>query len=194
MPRCEKETTAVSADFIPDDETGDISLKDGQIVTVGGMIETKTLKVTRTNKMMAFLNLEDLYGSVEVVVFPNDYERNKAYLNEEEKILVRGRVSASEDQQAKVICEKITPLRQPARQLWLQFATKQDFLTNEQKIYDIIVNHDGNDEIIIFCKAEKAIKKLPRANNIRINDDVLEAFKAVFGESNVRITQSILKN
>ena len=190
----EKETTAVSADFIPDDETGDISLKDGQIVTVGGMIETKTLKVTRTNKMMAFLNLEDLYGSVEVVVFPNDYERNKAYLNEEEKILVRGRVSASEDQQAKVICEKITPLRQPARQLWLQFATKQDFLTNEQKIYDIIVNHDGNDEIIIFCKAEKAIKKLPRANNIRINDDVLEAFKAVFGESNVRITQSILKN
>ncbi len=190
----EKETTAVSADFIPDDETGDISLKDGQIVTVGGMIETKTLKVTRTNKMMAFLNLEDLYGSVEVVVFPNDYERNKAYLNEEEKILVRGRVSASEDQQAKVICEKITPLRQPARQLWIQFATKQDFLTNEQKIYDIIVNHDGNDEIIIFCKAEKAIKKLPRANNIRINDDVLEAFKAVFGESNVRITQSILKN
>ena len=190
----EKETTAVSADFIPDDETGDISLKDGQIVTVGGMIETKTLKVTRTNKMMAFLNLEDLYGSVEVVVFPNDYERNKAYLNEEEKILVRGRVSASEDQQAKVICEKITPLRQPARQLWLQFATKQDFLTNEQKIYDIIVNHDGNDEIIIFCKAEKAIKKLPRANNIRINDDVLEAFKAAFGESNVRITQSILKN
>ena len=163
-------------------------------MTVGGMIETKTLKVTRTNKMMAFLNLEDLYGSVEVVVFPNDYERNKAYLNEEEKILVRGRVSASEDQQAKVICEKITPLRQPARQLWLQFATKQDFLTNEQKIYDIIVNHDGNDEIIIFCKAEKAIKKLPRANNIRINDDVLEAFKAAFGESNVRITQSILKN
>lgn len=189
-----QQTTAVTTDFNVDEETNEIRLKDGQTVVVGGMIDSRTLKVTKNNKMMAFLSLEDLYGTVEVIVFPNDYEKNKHLLNEEEKIIVKGRVSASEDQQAKVICEKVTPLKQAAKELWIQFSSKQDFLTNEQKLYDIIVNHDGDDGIVVYCKAEKAIKKLPKANNIHINDEIVQNFKNAFGDSNIRITQSILKN
>ncbi len=183
-----QQTTAVTTDFNADEETGETRVKDGQTVVVGGMIEGRTLKVTKNNRMMAFLNLEDLYGTVEVIVFPNDYEKNKNFLGEDEKILVKGRVSASEDEKAKLICEKIMPLRQASRQLWIQFCEKQEFLRNEQKLYDIIVNHDGDDEIIVFCRKEKAIKKLPKANNIHINDEILESLKEAFGESNIRIT------
>lgn len=190
----QSQTTAVTTDFNTDEETGETRVKDGQVVTIGGMIDSKTVKVTKNNRMMAFLNVEDLYGTVEVIVFPNDYEKNKNLLSDDEKILVRGRVSASEEQQAKLVCEKVTLLKQAPRQLWIQFEEKQDFLRNEQKLYDIIVNHDGDDEIIVFCKAEKAIKKMPKSNNIHINDEIAEKFKAAFGESNIRITQSILKN
>lgn len=151
----QSQTTAVTTDFNTDEETGETRVKDGQVVTIGGMIDSKTVKVTKNNRMMAFLNVEDLYGTVEVIVFPNDYEKNKNLLSDDEKILVRGRVSASEEQQAKLVCEKVMPLKQAPRQLWIQFEEKQEFLRNEQKLYDIIVNHDGVMKLLSFVRQEK---------------------------------------
>ena len=102
-------------------------------------------------------------------------------------------MSVSEGQPAKLICEKINPLHQTTKELWIQFPSKQDFLTNEQKLFEIIVNDDGDDEIVIYCRAEKAIKKLPKINNIRINDDILKRLGKNFGDENVKVVQSILK-
>ena len=79
----------------------------GQTVIVGGMITGKTVKTTKHDQLMAFITLEDLLGTVEVIVFPRDYEKYREYLNEDEKIYVRGRVSLSEDAKGKLICEKV---------------------------------------------------------------------------------------
>ena len=73
---------------------------------VGGMITDKTIKYTKNNKTMAFLTLEDLLGTVEVIVFPRDYERYHTYLNVDEKIFVSGHANVEEDKNGKIICEK----------------------------------------------------------------------------------------
>lgn len=74
----EKNITAVSSDFIQDEETGMARVRDQAIVTVAGMIAAKTVKTTKTNQMMAFLTLEDLRGTLEVIVFPKDYEKYRS--------------------------------------------------------------------------------------------------------------------
>ena len=185
--------TAKTTDFTAEEDTGETILKDGQVVTIGGMITTKTLKVTRNNKMMAFITVEDLVGTVEVIVFPNDFEKQKLLIEEEAKVLIRGRVSMSDDQPTKLICEKITPMHPNQKDVWIQFPDKADYLQNEQNLFDIIMDNDGNDRIVIYCKKEKAIKRLPEINNIRLNDDILRRLSSAFGEENVKVVQPVLK-
>ncbi|MCF0135345.1 MAG: DNA polymerase III subunit alpha [Lachnospiraceae bacterium] len=84
-------------------------LEDGREVIVGGLVAAKTIKSTKTNKLMAFLTIEDLYGTVEVLVFPNRYEEYKELMEEDRKIFVRGRVSAEEESDSKLICDVIAP-------------------------------------------------------------------------------------
>lgn len=83
---------------------------DGQKVIIGGMITDKTIKYTKNNKVMAFLTVEDLVGTVEVVVFPRDYEKSQQFLNEEGRVFIQGRVSAEDDRASKLILEKSVPL------------------------------------------------------------------------------------
>ncbi len=96
-----------TADFAIDEETGRAQVEDQTNVIIGGMIADKNIKYTRNDKVMAFLTVEDLVGSVEVVVFPKDYEKYSALLTEDAKIFVKGRVSLEEDKDGKVICEQI---------------------------------------------------------------------------------------
>ena len=90
----EKMISAKTSDFQPDDETGIPEVYDNQKVIVGGMITDKTIKYTKNNKVMAFLTVEDLVGTVEVVVFPRDYEKCQMFLNEDARLFIQGRVSA----------------------------------------------------------------------------------------------------
>ena len=92
----EKMISAKTSDFQPDDETGIPEVYDNQKVIVGGMITDKTIKYTKNNKVMAFLTVEDLVGTVEVVVFPRDYEKCQMFLNEDARLFIQGRVSAEE--------------------------------------------------------------------------------------------------
>ncbi|MCX4384161.1 MAG: OB-fold nucleic acid binding domain-containing protein, partial [Parabacteroides distasonis] len=80
-----------------DDEVGRTKVRDGVKETIGGMIAAKTIKYTKKNQVMAFLTIEDLMGTVEVIVFPRDYEKNREYLEEENKIFIRGRVSEEDE-------------------------------------------------------------------------------------------------
>ena len=185
--------TAKTTDFTVEEDAKETILKDGQVVTIGGMITAKTLKVTRNNKMMAFITVEDLVGTVEVIVFPNDFEKQKLLIEEDAKVLIRGRVSMSDDQPTKLICEKITPMHPNQKDIWIQFTDKTAYLQNEQNLFDIIMDNDGNDRIVIYCKKEKAIKRLPEINNIRLNDDIFRRLTSAFGEENVKVVQPVLK-
>lgn len=106
----EKTISAKTSDFQQDEETNLPKVMDGQKVIIGGMITDKTIKYTKNNKVMAFLTVEDLVGTVEVVVFPRDYEKSQQFLNEEGRVFIQGRVSAEDDRASKLILEKSVPL------------------------------------------------------------------------------------
>ena len=127
-----KSISATTADFQLDEETGHTKVHDGAKEIIGGMITEKTIKHTKTNQMMAFVTVEDLLGTVEVVVFPRDYEKNRNLLEVDRKVFIKGRVSEEDDKPSKLICEKVVPFNQIKRELWIQFPNKADYLKNEQ--------------------------------------------------------------
>ena len=99
--------TNTTNDFALDEETNTVTVQDQSTAIVGGMIADKTIKYTKNDKVMAFLNVEDLVGNVEVVVFPKDYEKYASLLVEDAKIFIKGRVSVEEEKDGKLICEQI---------------------------------------------------------------------------------------
>ena len=84
-----KNITAVTTDFLIEEESGEVKVRDNQQVVIGGMITERTIKYTKNNKTMAFLTVEDLFGTVEVIVFPRDYEKYHDRMNEDEKVFIR---------------------------------------------------------------------------------------------------------
>ncbi|MBS4918551.1 MAG: DNA polymerase III subunit alpha [Lachnospiraceae bacterium] len=189
-----KSISATTADFQLDEETGHTKVHDGAKEIIGGMITEKTIKHTKTNQMMAFITIEDLLGTVEVVVFPRDYEKNRDYLEADSKVFVRGRVSEEDDKPSKLICEKIIPFEQTKKELWIQFPDKETFLDQEQIVYGYLADSDGNDEVMIYCAKERAVKKLPKNRNIGINEQILSRLMNHFGEKRVKVVEKPIEN
>lgn len=189
-----KSISATTADFQLDEETGHTKVHDGAKEIIGGMITEKTIKHTKTNQMMAFITVEDLLGTVEVVVFPRDYEKNRDYLEVDSKVFVRGRVSEEDDKPSKLICEKIIPFEQTKKELWLQFPDKETFLDQEQIVYGYLADSDGNDEVVIYCAKERVVKRLPKNRNIGINEQILSRLMNHFGEKRVKVVEKPIEN
>ena len=189
-----KSISATTADFQLDEETGHTKVHDGAKEIIGGMITEKTIKHTKTNQMMAFITVEDLLGTVEVVVFPRDYEKNRDYLEVDSKVFVRGRVSEEDDKPSKMICEKIIPFERTKKELWIQFPDKATFLDEEQIVYGYLADSDGDDEVIIYCAKEHAVKKLPKNRNIGINEQILSRLMNHFGEKRVKVVEKPIEN
>ena len=189
-----KSISATTADFQLDEETGHTKVHDGAKEIIGGMITEKTIKHTKTNQMMAFITVEDLLGTVEVVVFPRDYEKNRDYLEVDSKVFVRGRVSEEDDKPSKMICEKIIPFERTKKELWIQFPDKATFLDEEQIVYGYLADSDGDDEVMIYCARERAVKKLPKNRNIGINEQILSRLMNHFGEKRVKVVEKPIEN
>ena len=189
-----KSISATTADFQLDEETGHTKVHDGAKEIIGGMITEKTIKHTKTNQMMAFITVEDLLGTVEVVVFPRDYEKNRDYLEVDSKVFVRGRVSEEDDKPSKMICEKIIPFERTKKELWIQFPDKATFLDEEQIVYGYLADSDGDDEVMIYCAKERAVKKLPKNRNIGINEQILSRLMNHFGEKRVKVVEKRIEN
>lgn len=194
LGKMKKNVTANAADFVREEESGTIRVTDNMHVVVGGMIAAKTVKYTRNNQAMAFLTVEDLTGSVEIIVFPKDYERYNRFLNDEEKIFVVGHATVEEEQDGKVICERIVPFDDTRKELWLQFPTKSDFAEKEQQVYDILRDSDGNDEVVIYISDVKAFKRLPRNLAVGINSVLLARLTEFLGEKNVKVVEKGIEN
>ncbi len=190
-----KNVSAVTTDFMLDEETNAVKVKDNQTVIVGGMITEKTIKYTKNNKTMAFLTVEDLFGTVEVIVFPRDYEKYHALMNEDEKVFIRGRANVEEDKNGKLICESIYSFDDTRRELWIQFATKEEFAGKEHALYQMLHDSDGKDAVVIYISAIKAMKRLPGNYNIQINDEIVNNLTKFLGENNIKVVEkSIEKN
>ena len=188
-----KNISAVTADFMLDEETNAVKIKDNQSVVIGGIITEKTIKYTKQNKAMAFITVEDLFGTVEVIIFPRDYEKYSRYLNEDEKVFVAGHANVEEDKNGKLICEKIYSFDDTKRELWLQFATKEAFEEKEKELYSLLYGSDGNDEIVIYIASPRAMKRLGQNHNIHINPELVGNLTEFLGEKNVKIVEKSIE-
>ncbi len=185
MAKWKKHITNVSTDFVADDEDGDMKVHDGEKVCVGGMINAISIKSTKTNKMMAFFNIEDTHGTVEIIVFPKDYEKYRTLIVQDEKVFVRGRVSVNENEGGKVICESITTFDGMPSDLWLRLDNKDHYNQVSAQIDQACSDSDGNDRVIIYLKEEKQKKILPPSKNVRADGELTDKLKAIIGEENV---------
>lgn len=188
-----KNISAVTADFMLDEETNAVKIKDNQSVVIGGIITEKTIKYTKQNKAMAFITIEDLFGTVEVIIFPRDYEKYSRYLNEDEKVFVAGHANVEEDKNGKLICEKIYSFDDTKRELWLQFATKEAFEEKEKELYSLLYGSDGNDEIVIYIASPRAMKRLGQNHNVHINLELVGNLTEFLGEKNVKIVEKSIE-
>ena len=192
IERLKKNTNAVTTDFILDEETGTLKVSDGAKVCIGGMITDKVIKYTKNNKAMAFITLEDLVGTVEIIIFPKDYERYAKYLENDAKVFVEGRVTAEEDRNGKLICEKIISFDEVKRELWLQFPSKSDFEEKEGALYGKMMDADGSEHVVIYLAAEKQMKRLPENRNVAITKELLEELGNFLGKDNVKVVEKSL--
>ena len=138
---------------------------------------------------MAFVTLEDLVGSVEVVIFPRDFEKNQQYLNEESKVFIRGRVSEEDDAPSKLICESVIPFEQTKKELWLQYPDKETYLAQEKELFELLNSSEGQDVVIVYCRKEKAVKRLPAGRNVSVDVRLLSRMTNYLGESCVKVRE-----
>lgn len=188
-----KNITAVTTDFLPDEETGFPKVVDGAKVIVGGMITDKKIKYTKNNKTMAFLTLEDLLGTLEIVVFPRDYERNAALMQEDAKVFIQGRVSAEDDKASKLICEKMYAFEDMPRELWIQFPDKAAYEQEVTELYRILAASDGSDQVVLYIRAQKAMKRLPPSRGVKIGEELLGILNEKYGSENVKVVEKSIE-
>ena len=181
--------TNVTSDFALDEETGHSKVMDGNRAVIGGILTDKRVKYTKTNKTMAYLTVEDLVGTVEVVVFPKDYEKNLQYLNVDDRVFIRGRVSSEDDQSSKLICEKMFRFDEVPQELWIQFATISDYRAREKQLFDLLRNSDGKDYVVIYVRDGRSVRRLGDNWTVRADESLLGALSEAFGADNVRLTQ-----
>ena len=189
-----KNITATSADFIVDEETEEAVVKDGMKVVIGGLVAGKVVKTTRSNQLMAFITLEDLMGSVEVIVFPKNYEADRDVLTEDSKIFIKGRVSLGDEPVGKLVCEQVIPFSKVPRQLWLQFEDKEVYQAMEGEILGILKESEGPDSVVIYLKKERAKKILPANWKVEAAGELMETLICKLGEKNVKLVEKNLIN
>ena len=190
----DKMISAKTTDFQPDEEGGIPKVYDGQKVIIGGMITERTIKYTRNNKVMAFLTVEDLVGTVEVVVFPRDYEKWQTLITDDARVFIQGRVNAEDDRPSKLILEKVHSFEDIPREIWIQFKDKAEYSAAEAELQSFLQSASGTSAVVIYLKDVKAMKRLPAALRIRINEEILGELKKKYGESNVKVVERVLKN
>ena len=182
-------TTARTIDFLQDEE-GHVLVHDQSMATVGGIIARVTNKSARNGKPMAFLTLEDLYGTLEVIVFPADYAINRPLIVEGKKVLIKGKVTVDSDADGKLIAERIIDLDETGKELWIQFANRAEYEKHARYINSLNTVDElrGQTPLKLYLKEEKQIRKMPASYNLNLDDDFLEVLKGRFGEENVKVT------
>lgn len=185
-----KKISNTTADFAYDEETQGVRVKDGVKAVIGGLIAGKTIKYTKDNKIMAFLTIEDLVGTVEVIVFPKTYEQSASFLTEDAKVFVQGRVSVEEDKDGKLICEKIVPFTELKKKVWIKFPDMEAYKAAEAGLMDTLRESEGKDGIVIYIENPKAKKELPPNQNVEADEDLVNRLQEQFGRENVTVTVS----
>ena len=188
----QKNVTARTSDFIVD-EDGKTIVEDNSIVTVGGMITAKKVKTTKTNQLMAFVNLEDMVGTVEALIFPNVYEKHKQHLVEDSKVFLRGRASIGDDPVGKLVCEDVIPFSEIPSELWIQFQNQAHYHQVHDAVMAALRNSEGKDHVVLYLKEEKAVKRLSANWAVDARGLLHADLCKILGDCNVKVVEKTIQ-
>jgi DNA polymerase-3 subunit alpha len=189
-----KNVTAFTSDFSLDEETGELKMRDKQYAMLGGIITDKNVRYLQNDKTMAFITVEDLFGTVEVVVFPKCYEQYGKLLDEDAKIFVAGRADVEEDKNGKLIADRIYSFDESRTELWVMFGSIEDYYANEPKLRDSLPHSGGKNRVVACIPKIKVMKPLPDEYSLDINDDIVNNLTSLFGEKNVKVMEMGIEN
>ena len=176
-------------------------LKDGMSVTVGGIITGRKSKTTKSNNLMAFITLEDLYGTMEVIVFPSTLTRYSALLTDENTVLIKGRISIKEEEQPKIICEEVKPLKktndkdvshdinrkEKASRLYIRTSESEES-EKMRSVYALLKFFGGKTPVCFYNELNNTKRTLEQEKWVSLEDSLLKELRERFGEENVKIT------
>jgi len=182
---------ATSLDFAYDEEEGMVNVAPGKDYILGGIASVVNIKLTRNNQRMAFITLEDLVGSVEVIVFPRDFEKYKDLIEEGRKYIISGKASLEENDAAKLIAGKIIPFEEVPREVWLQFENKAELERVEDELNKIFEGNKGNARVMLYCREERQVKQVNVIRGISYAEAVIDELKHKLGSDNVKIVVKI---
>ena len=181
--------TAKAVDFVLDPESNTTEVKDNTSAIVGGMIVEMKTNTMKNGNLMAFLTIEDLTGTVEIVVFSRSFERYRNLLELDKKIYISGRVSTREEKNASLIADEIISFDDRASEMELIFQDMEQYQNKKDLLFSIPEADGGKDTIILNVKAEGKRGPIRGSYDLSMDSESIEELKRKLGEENVRISQ-----
>ncbi len=163
------------------------NISDGMSVVVGGIITSKKTKTTKNNNLMAFITLEDLYGMMEVIVFPTVLEKYAKFIIEENIVLIKGRISIKEEEQPKIICEEVSPLKKMhIRKVYLRLNPNMEE-DKKESLLALLKYFNGDTPVCVCNDGDKKGRTLEKEFWVTLNDCVMNELIQRLGEENVKV-------
>lgn len=190
LKRISNITTSEIYESLEKTEEGNESFKliDGKEVIIGGVITNKKNKITKNNNIMAFATLEDLYGSIELIIFPATYEKYSNYINEDSLVIVKGRLSIHEEEEPKIICDSFRPLTKTNNEKLYLKVPKNKSLIVLNEIKSILSNYTGNVPVYVYLENKNKTIMAERDYWVDItNDSLLNNLKKLLGQDCVKV-------
>ncbi|MBP5772842.1 MAG: DNA polymerase III subunit alpha [Eubacterium sp.] len=178
--------TNISIDFNEPEEGEDPKVKDKSKVTVGGIINTLTKKFTKKGQQMAFITLEDLVGTVEVIVFPRQYEQYRTLMEEGQIIFVSGEAQIEENNDGKIIANNISAFGDMPSKVWVSFKNRDEYFDQEKEFENLLWENHGNDTVMVYLAEDKQIKQMDAKFNVNASSEFIAKLKEKYGEENVK--------
>lgn len=166
------------------------SIHDEDKVVVGGIITEVTQKVTRNNQIMAFIKIEDLSATIEVIVFPKTLDRVRNLIAADAFVIIKGRVSMKEDEAVKIICETMEPLEKvDSSKVYVRVDNLDMARATKPKLMEICNEYAGNTPLYVFTANDRKNYRMPRNMWVNLSSDIFVELEKVFGEGNVKIVE-----
>ena len=157
---------------------------------VGGIITEVTQKVTRNNQIMAFIKIEDLSATIEVIVFPKTLDRVRNLITADAFVIIKGRVSMKEDEAVKIICETMEPLEKvDSSKVYVRVDNLDMARATKPKLMEICNEYAGNTPLYVFTANDRKNYRMPRNMWVNLSSDIFVELEKVFGEGNVKIVE-----
>lgn len=192
MSSIKKQVTAFSKDFIKDEE-GNSVIKDGQNVVIGGIITEVSVKITKKGQQMAFAVLEDLYGTVEVVIFPKTYEKYKEILKEDNKVFITGRADEADENKGKMMSDMIVKFDSVPKQLWIQYENMEQYLKDAPEL-TVFSSAKGYDDLVVYIKSERKKKIVYNTCILAEKQNEIQRAAEKYGSDNVKVIEKSIEN